>query len=156
MKTELTKAWIIVGLLSIANACTPPATDAELKQMCDHLAVLRSGGTIKTDQKKYRPASVIHYPELFRGRPDFAVDISEEWEVKLESIKAHQSQVYDEKFESDLAVKTVIKSKDFWELIDAKFRYYGGMAGVKYAEVFYIDGIPRLTDLVSAFTRKLR
>jgi bacillithiol biosynthesis deacetylase BshB1 len=110
---------------------------------------------IDTGQEKFRPSAVLHYPELFRGTPDLAVDVSDEWEVKLDSIKAHQSQVYDEKIESDM-VKTLIKSKDFWEVIDAKFRYYGGVVGVKYAEVFYFDGIPRVDDLIKGFVRNIK
>jgi bacillithiol biosynthesis deacetylase BshB1 len=110
---------------------------------------------IETDKEKFRPSAVIHYPELYKGIPDFAVDVTDEWDVKIESIKAHESQVYDKKIESDM-VKTFIKSKEFWEIIEAKFRYYGGVIGTRYAEVFYYDGIVKIEDIPVAFTRKLK
>lgn len=110
---------------------------------------------IRTDRQKFRPSAVIHFPELYSGTPDFAVDVSDEWDTKMKAIKAHASQVYDEKAESDM-VKTIIKSKDFWELIESKHRFYGGAAGVRYAEVFYVDSLPRVNDLMVSFAREMK
>jgi len=110
---------------------------------------------IITGREQFRPSAVIHFPELYSGTPDIAVDITEEWDTKMEAIRAHASQVYDETIESDM-VKTIIKSKEFWELIESKHRFYGGVAGVKYAEVFYCDGLPRVNDLLASFTRDMK
>ncbi len=108
-----------------------------------------------TGQQKFRPSGVIFYPEHNVQTPDFAVDISEEWNVKLQSIKAHQSQVYDGD-EAGNTKGTFIKSKQFSDLIFSRFRYYGIMTGVEFAEVFYFQGIPRVDDLVSAFRRNVK
>lgn len=111
---------------------------------------------VKTEYENFRPSAVIYFLELLKGTPDFVVDITDEWEVKIAAIKAHRSQVYDETVETDHAVKTFIKSKDFWGLIQARFRSYGGMAGVTYAEAFCCDYVVKLDDVVRSLTRKIK
>lgn len=109
----------------------------------------------ETGQQKFRPSAVIFYPEHNVQTPDFAVDISEEWEVKLQSIQAHQSQVYDGD-DANNTRGTFIKSRQFSDLIYSRYRYYGIMTGVEFAEVFYYQGIPRVDDILSAFRRNVK
>ena len=128
---------------------------AQAGQTVKEAAFLSGLEKLKTGQDKHRPSTVLFFPELATYKPAFAVDVTEEWEEKIASIKAHASQVYDENIQSDM-VKTFIKSKDFWEIIEAKFRYFGGIIGTKYAEVFEMDGVPRVDDVISAFTRMIK
>ena len=107
-----------------------------------------------TGQEKFRPAAVLFYMEHNVQAPDFAVDISEEWEQKMKSIQAHRSQVFDG--DADESKKTFVKSRQFTDLIHSRFRYYGIMTGVEYAEVFYFQGIPKIDNLVTAFSRNIK
>ncbi|MFH1708713.1 MAG: bacillithiol biosynthesis deacetylase BshB1 [Planctomycetota bacterium] len=121
-------------------------------------AFLAGLAKIETDRPKHRPAAVLHYGELTKDTPDFVVDISDAWETKVAAIRAHKSQVYIPDRDGGAApeARTLIRSKDFWEIVQARFRYFGGMNGVTYAEIFYCDTIPRVEDIVSAFTRKIK
>ena len=123
--------------------------------MIAHDSVFKSGlASLDTGQEPFRPSAIIYYPELFYGIPDFAVDITEEWETKLLAIKAHVSQVYDEN--NAESPKTLIKSREFLERVESKARYYGGVCGTRYAEPFYYDGIPVIHDIVDSFKRILK
>jgi bacillithiol biosynthesis deacetylase BshB1 len=71
----------------------------------------------------------------FPKNPDFFVDVSDVHEIKMEAIKAFASQVYTPgKFEEES--RTRLASKEFMEELVSRWRYFGGLIGVKYAEAF--------------------
>ncbi|MFW6303309.1 MAG: bacillithiol biosynthesis deacetylase BshB1 [Candidatus Sumerlaeota bacterium] len=65
--------------------------------------------------------------------PSFFVDVSDTFETKLEALRAHRSQFYNPEYQG---VETYISSRDFFEHIKVRARYFGGLAGVRYAEAF--------------------
>ena len=46
-------------------------------------------------QAPWRPGVVYHYIQSLYIEPDFIVDISDYWEIKIEALKAFKSQFYD-------------------------------------------------------------
>lgn len=103
---------------------------------------------IKTDSPPHSPTACIRFPELFLwDKPDFVVDISNFWDQKMAVIEAYTSQLNKDQFElEEKPPKTLLKSKEFLELIEAKSRMAGGMIGVKYGEPFYTDRPLRILD----------
>lgn len=99
----------------------------------------------------FRPDSVIFYSEVFEQNPDFAVDVSEEWETKVKAVMAYGSQMYDERADTE-KTESWIKKKSFQDAIENRARFYGGMIGAKYAEAFFFDGLIRLDDVISALS----
>ena len=105
---------------------------------------------IVTEYQPFRPLSLIRFPELIVWRkPDFVIDVSKFWDRKIESIRAHASQVTAEG-EDDTNTKTFIRSNRFWELIDARARLFGAMIGAERGEAFYCDRPVKVNDVLSA------
>jgi LmbE family N-acetylglucosaminyl deacetylase len=91
---------------------------------------------------------LFHYIQDRYINPDFIVDISEYWEVKLQSIKAYGSQFYDP---SEKEVVTYISNEDFLPFIDSRNREMGHAIGVRYGEGFISEkklNVKNLFDII--------
>lgn len=121
-----------------------------LVKECVFLAGLEK---IVTTHAAYRPSNLIYFKELIlQDKPDFVVDITAVWAQKVAAIQAYDSQVCVN-CDDDAPAKTFIRSKEFWEILEARARMAGAMIGVKYGEPFYCDAPARILDIPAAFTR---
>lgn len=87
-------------------------------------------------QEKWRPREVYSYIQDHYLPPTFVVDISEYWDIKLESIKAYSSQFYDPKSKEP---ETPISSKAFMEFIEARSKQMGRYIHADRGEGFISD-----------------
>lgn len=95
-------------------------------------------------QHPWRPNVILHYIQDRYIHPDVVIDISDFWEKKMESIKAHSSQFYDPNSNEP---ETYIASKGFFEMIETRAREIGRANGFKYAEGFTCKKIVGIKDL---------
>lgn len=99
-------------------------------------------------QEAWRPKAVYHYIQFYDLKPDFLVDISQVFQTKMDSIKAHASQFYNpHSNEPD----TLISSPEFLTNIQNRASYFGQYIGVKYAEGYMVErypGVRSLSDLI--------
>lgn len=108
---------------------------------------------IKTDdnginQEAWRPKYVLNYIQDRYLKPDFVIDISDVFEQKLESIKAYKTQFYSQ---DSGGVQTYISSPEFLESVIYRYKMFGKMIGVNYAEGFISKktiGIKTLDSLI--------
>jgi len=119
---------------------------------CSYLAGLKK---IETGTAAYRPSAFIGFPELTFTRPDFVIDISDQWETRQAAIRCFGTQV-TQPGEADAAVTTLIRSNSFWEIQEARAGMAGAFIGVRYGEPYYSDNPPNLTDPLAAYKRKLK
>lgn len=99
------------------------------------------------DQEPWRPKYVYHYIQNNYIKPDFVVDITDFWDIKIESIKAFRSQFYDP---NNKEPQSFISSAEFLDFIEARAREFGHSIMVKYGEGFTVErtlGIADLFDL---------
>lgn len=98
-------------------------------------------------QQAWRPKNIYHYIQFRYIKPDFVVDITDEWETKIESVRAFKSQFYDP---NSGEPQTMIASKKFLEFVEARAREFGAAIEVEYGEGFTVERplqIPNLLDL---------
>jgi N-acetylglucosamine malate deacetylase 1 len=96
------------------------------------------------EQSPWRPSHVYHYIQNNYIKPDFVVDITDFWEIKIESIKAFKSQFYDP---NNKEPQSFISSAEFLDFIEARAREYGHSIMVKYGEGFTVERTLGITDL---------
>jgi len=99
-------------------------------------------------QQAWRPKAVYHYIQSQFIKPDFIVDISDFWEVKLASYMAYKSQVYNP---TSKEPHTYISTPEFLKLIESRAIEFGHAIGAKYGEGFTVrrfPGVRSLFDLV--------
>ena len=100
------------------------------------------------EQKEWRPKYVLNYIQDRYLKPDFVLDISDVFEQKLESIKAYKTQFYQP---GSGGVQTYISSPEFLESVIYRYKMFGKMIGVDYAEGFISKktvGIKTLDSLI--------
>lgn len=98
-------------------------------------------------QDFYRPKAVYHYIQDHYLKPDFAIDISDFIEEKIEAIKAYKTQFYDPNSKEP---QTPISGEEFFDFIKGRMMQLGRPIGAKYAEGFTVErtmGVELLNDL---------
>lgn len=102
-------------------------------------------------QEAWRPKWVYHFIQDRYIRPDFIVDISDVWDVKMESILAYSSQFHNDKDADGSQPQTPISSPEFISFLDARAREFGRNINAKYGEGFTAErpiGVNSLDHLI--------
>ncbi|HET6541085.1 MAG TPA: bacillithiol biosynthesis deacetylase BshB1 [Chryseolinea sp.] len=95
-------------------------------------------------QPPWRPGVVYHYIQSLYIEPDFIVDVSDYWDIKIEALKAFKSQFYDPQ---SAETQTYISSPGFVKMIEARASDWGYAIGVKYGEGFTTRRYPGVNSL---------
>jgi len=91
----------------------------------------------------HRPFKIVYATLYYDIRPTFVVDITEQFEQRLNSLYAYESQFTDQEAGSkDFPARAEIRGR-----IEAMARFYGMLAGVKYAEPFLQKEVGLVDDL---------
>ena len=99
------------------------------------------------NQKAWRPSAVYHYIQSHYIEPDFVVDISDFWDIKLKAIGAFKSQFHDP---SSTEPSTYISSPAFLKTVESRAQELGHSIAVAYGEGFTVRrnlGVNSLFDL---------
>ena len=97
-------------------------------------------------QEPWRPKYVLHYIQDRYLKPDFVVDISAVFEKKIEAIKAYRTQFHNPGIDGP---QTYISTPDFLDSVIYRYKMFGKMIGVKYAEGFISDKTIGIRDFDS-------
>jgi len=93
--------------------------------------------------KPHRPFKIIYATLYYDIRPTFVVDITEQFEARLESIYAYKSQYADQEAGcNDFPAHAEIR-----ERVATMAGFYGMLVGVKYAEPFIQKEVGLVDDL---------
>ncbi|HEM48620.1 MAG TPA: bacillithiol biosynthesis deacetylase BshB1 [Caldithrix sp.] len=104
---------------------------------------------IETGTNPYRAKNIIYYYQHLVDNPSFVVDITDEFEKKMEAVKAFESQFYNP--ESD-EPETFISQKQFFDSLKTRGQYFGYQIGVEYGEPFFVKSIIKITNLYEIFS----
>lgn len=93
----------------------------------------------------HRPFKIVYASLYHDVRPTFVVEISEQFEARLQSILAYKSQFTDQEaghgiFPAEAEIR---------ERVEAMARFYGLLAGVKYAEPFVQKEVGLVEDVTA-------
>lgn len=93
--------------------------------------------------KPHRPFKIIYATLYYDVRPTFVVDITEQFEARLELLMAYETQFSDQE-----AGKGIFPARDeIRSRIEAMARFYGMLGGVTYAEPFIQKEVGLVEDL---------
>jgi bacillithiol biosynthesis deacetylase BshB1 len=91
----------------------------------------------ETGQPNYRPAQFVYYMGWYEFEPTFVVDISDQFERKMEAVYAYNTQF---KGDDDSWQQTRLTSPQHDWMRRARMAYHGSLIGKKYGEAFLIRG----------------
>ena len=93
----------------------------------------------------HRPYKIIYASLYYDVRPSFVVDITDQFETRLESLMAYKSQFSDQEAGKDIFPA----HNEIRDRIHSMARFYGLLAGVKYAEPFVQKEVGLVDDLLT-------
>lgn len=99
------------------------------------------------DVPKHRPKKLIHcvsFREDF-GKPTFVVDISNEFEQKMQSIRCFDSQFSG----ATQAGEVFPNGEPLYDMVRHQSAHYGSLIRCKYGEPFYTNETMRVDDIVA-------
>lgn len=85
------------------------------------------------DQEAWRPGLLLQYIQDRYIEPDILIDVTDFWDIKMESIHAFSTQFFNPDNDDD---GTYISSPEFLKVIEARARDLGKYIGATYAEGF--------------------
>jgi bacillithiol biosynthesis deacetylase BshB1 len=91
----------------------------------------------ETGQPSYRPARLAYYMGWYDFEPTFIVDITSQYERKMEAILAYSTQFKPDDRSYD---QTVLTSPEYHWMLAHRMGHYGSLIGVRYGEGFLIRG----------------
>lgn len=100
---------------------------------------------VNDDLPPHRPFKIVYATLYYDVRPAFVVDISEQFESRFAALMAYKSQFEDQREGSGLFPAR----DDIRDRIHCMARFYGMMAGVKYAEPFLQKEVGLVEDLTA-------
>jgi bacillithiol biosynthesis deacetylase BshB1 len=106
---------------------------------------------INTKQDRFRPGRIFYFMLPHPLEPSFCVDISGQFEKKMQAVKAFQSQLFDPK---SLEPQTYLSVPQFLPALESLNRYYGTLIQTQYAEAFYCKEALAVDDPVRFFAGK--
>jgi bacillithiol biosynthesis deacetylase BshB1 len=93
----------------------------------------------------HRPFKIVYATLYYDVRPTFVVDITEQFEARLQSLMAYESQFSDQE-----AGKAIFPAHaEIRSRVEAMARFYGMLAGVTYAEPFLQKEVGLVDDLTA-------
>jgi bacillithiol biosynthesis deacetylase BshB1 len=95
------------------------------------------------NHEPHRPFKIVYATLYYDVRPTFVVDITNEFEAKLESIYAYNEQFSDQSAGS----KDFPAHAEIRERVTSMAHFYGMLAGVKYGEPFFQKEVGLVDDL---------
>ena len=91
----------------------------------------------ETGQESYRPSRVIYYMRWYEFKPTFIVDITAQFDLKMEAVYAYATQFTSQ--DASFEQTRLTSPQHDWEIIH-RMAYYGSRIGKKYGEGFLIRG----------------
>jgi bacillithiol biosynthesis deacetylase BshB1 len=95
--------------------------------------------------KPHRPFKIVYATLYYDIRPTFVVDITEQFEGRMQSLLAYKSQFTDQ----DAGRADFPPQAEIRERVAAMASYYGMLVGVRYAEPFLQKEVGLVEDLMS-------
>jgi bacillithiol biosynthesis deacetylase BshB1 len=104
-------------------------------------------GLRKLDEhsQPHRPFKILYSSVYAKVTPSFVVDISAQFERRMQALLAYQSQYGDQSGDSSLFPGQA----EIHERLAGVARYYGNLIGVRYGEAFVVKETMRVDDVVA-------
>ena len=100
---------------------------------------------IETNQNVWRPKAIYHYIQFNHLPADFVVNISKQFDLKLEAIRSYGTQFYNPESNEP---NTIISTKEFLDSVSYRCKDLGRQSGCDYAEGFIAHQLLRIDSLL--------
>ena len=100
-------------------------------------------------QEPWRPRAYYHFMQWFEFEPSFIVDISDEYDRRMEAVRAFRSQFFDPESNER---STILSTPEFMEMLRTRMENYGDRIRKRYGEPFFSPSSLLVSDIVALNT----
>jgi bacillithiol biosynthesis deacetylase BshB1 len=119
-------------------------------RLVKHAMFLSGAANAEAEGKPHTQKRLLYFFSHWVAEPNLFVDVSDFYAQKIRAAKSYTTQFYDP---SSREPATQLSRPEFWDDLDARFRWFGAQIGVKYAEAFWMREKMRVDDPVALFGR---
>ncbi len=98
----------------------------------------------------FRPYKIIHSTSFIEVQHTFIVDVTEQFERKLEAVRCYRSQ-----FSEKWGPTTFQPAEDVFDFLEVRARHYGYLIGKKYGEAFLTKEMTEVEDPMMLFNKSI-
>lgn len=141
------EACFVAGLGKLALSTPPSALCLSVNRPVSSRIEAKLDGEQKVSvaaPAPHRPFKIIYATLYYDVRPTFVVDITDQFEARLQSLMAYKTQFSDQDAGKDLFPA----QKDIRARVEAMARFYGMLGGVDFAEPFLQKEVGLVDDLL--------
>ncbi|SRR5579875_3843661 len=106
---------------------------------------------LEEDMPPHRPFKILYSSQYANVAPSFVVDISRQFERRMQALLSYTSQYGDNAVASDLFPSHA----EVQERLAAVARFYGNLIGVRYGEPFVVKEAMQVDDVVALPVRSI-
>lgn len=92
----------------------------------------------------HRPHKIVYCASFRTAVPNFVVDITDQFERKVEAIRCYRSQFLNPQEHED----RMMRGREAFERIEARARHWGSLIGKRYGEPFAVKELFEIEDLL--------
>jgi bacillithiol biosynthesis deacetylase BshB1 len=99
-------------------------------------------------QSAFRPGRCFTFMQSYEFQPSFVVDVSAEFDRRMEAMMAFRSQFHDP---TSGERETALSRPEFLRFVEARLEYFGHRIGVRYGEPFAaldLVGVRSISDII--------
>jgi len=100
-------------------------------------------------QEPWRPRAYYHFMQWFEFEPSFIVDISDEYDRRMEAVRAFRSQFFDPESNER---STILSTPEFMEMLRTRMENCGDRIRKRYGEPFFSPSSLLVSDIVALNT----
>ncbi len=106
---------------------------------------------LEEDTPPHRPSKILYAALYANVTPSFVVDVSRQFERRMEALFSYHSQYGD----AEIASELFPSHQEVEERLAAIARFYGNLIGVKYGEPYVIKEAIQIDDIVGMPVRSI-
>jgi LmbE family N-acetylglucosaminyl deacetylase len=147
------EACFLAGLAKLDVARALQSERAAFSQVASAVASVATGEqqVSSLNLTAHRPFKIIYATLYHDIRPTFVIDITEQFESRLESLMAYKSQFSDQQAGKDIfPARDEIRAR-----VESMARFYGSFAGVTYAEPFLQKEVGLVEDVTAIAVKSI-
>ncbi len=118
---------------------------AQGMQLVNEACFMANVGGYPSKLERHKPNAIIHYPMWWHPKPDFIIDVSDQWEVRMKAISAYRTQFYTEGLEG---LETSLAKPIFADWIEGRGSQFGALIGVAKGEPFLLKSPVPVGDVM--------
>lgn len=117
-------------------------------EMVEEACFLANVGKYPSDLERHKAKALLRYPMWWHPKADVIIDVSDDWETRMEAVRAYRTQFYTPGVSGP---ETFLATPQFVEWVEGRGSQFGAQIGVPKGEPFILRNPVPIEDPMKIF-----